>query len=79
MGAREGAVLSCAPQNWGSCSSVEEAGFEEDVIMATIDKDGVIFNESSTGTPYSETGAQICAPESDGLLGVIHSQTPSST
>ena len=46
--------------------------------MATIDKDGVIFNQSSTGTPYSATGAQIRAPESDSLLGVIHSQTPSS-
>ena len=56
-----------------------KAVFEKDVIMATVDKDGVIFNQSSTGTPYSATGAQTRAPESEGLMGVIHSQTTSST
>ena len=56
-----------------------KAVFEKDVTMATVDKDGVIVIQSSTGTPHSATGAQTRAPESDGLMGVAHSQTTSST
>ena len=63
MGAREGALLFSGPQNWGSCSSVGEAGSEEDVIMATIDKDGVIWQPELNLHTELCNRCSTCAPQ----------------
>ena len=63
MGAQEGAHLSCAPQTLGSCSSVEEVGFEGDVIMAMIDKDGVILQPELNLHTAVCNRSSTCAPQ----------------